>query len=90
MARFTVKSLRDGIDNINTWLTAAGASVRFECGARDGCQVVDEYNVDDDGNRVDNYVNRTVGSGSSREAYEKAFMAYDGIVYKIELDNDWL
>jgi hypothetical protein len=78
--RYTITDLRHGIDEINSWLEAAGALVRFEEHGRNGYQAVDEYPIDQNGQRVGSGVNRMVGSGTSRETYQEAHDAYQGIV----------
>lgn len=84
MARFTLTTLRGGIEEINGWLASAGAKVRFEVGGRNGYQAVDEYTVDTDGNRLGSGVNRMVGSGTFKQTYDEAYEAYNGILRKIE------
>ena len=65
--RFTIKSLRQAIVDINECLENDGSSIRLEEGGRNGYQAVDEYSVDADGNRLGSGVNRNVCCGSSRE-----------------------
>jgi len=78
MARqyFTVTDLRNTITDINYSLSTIGSKIRFETGGRNGYQAVDEYSVDDNGERIGSGVNRNVCCGSSRECSEATWVAY--------------
>jgi hypothetical protein len=74
MARVTIATLRDAVDEINGWLEEGGFSVRLETGGRNGYQAVDEYSVWPSGARHGSGVNYNVCCGTSREC---VFAAYD-------------
>ena len=74
--RVTVTGLRAGIDELNCQLESDGSKIRLETGGRNGYQAVDEYSVDNDGERIGSGVNRNVCCGSSRECYDAAWTHY--------------
>jgi hypothetical protein len=76
MSRFTVKNLREEIAEINDLFAGDGFSIRYEVGARNGYQAVDEYSVHPDGSRNGSGVNRNICCGSSRECSDAAWTAY--------------
>ena len=73
MARVTVVTLRNTVDEVNGWLEDAGLSTRLETGGRNGYQAVDEYSVLPDGSREGSGCNRNVCCGSSRECRDAAY-----------------
>ena len=78
MSRFTIKNLREDITDINDLFAGDGFSIRYEVGARNGYQAVDEYSVYPDGSRNGSGVNRNICCGSSRECAVAAWAAYYG------------
>lgn len=72
--RFTVKDLRSVIADINVLLE--GSPIRLIVGGRNGCQAVDEYPVDTDGNRIGSGINRNVCCGTSKECAFAAWQHY--------------
>ena len=83
MTRYTITNLRSDIDTINEWLAEAGALVRFEEQGRNGYRAVDEYCVDETGQRIGSGCTRTIGCGSSREVYGYAIDACHGIMKQV-------
>lgn len=81
--RFTKAELERRIEEINKDFEEAGALVRFITGHRNGYNTVDEYSVRKDGSRVGSGVNRMVGSGTPREAYNESYDVYCGIVREL-------
>jgi hypothetical protein len=73
MARVTVVTLRNTVDEVNGWLEDAGLSTRLETGGRNGYQAIDEYSVRPDGSREGSGCNRNVCCGSSRECVSAAY-----------------
>ncbi len=87
MSRFTVEHLRARVDEFNSWLTDAGALVRFEVSNHNGYMAVDEYMIDTYGNRFGKGINRTVGSGNPKGAYNEAHLSCIDILKRIEQNN---
>jgi hypothetical protein len=79
MSRFTITDLRADLAKINGWMEEHGWSERLEESGRNGYQAVDEYSVDDDGNRIGSGVNRNVCCGSSRECSREARDHYSAL-----------
>jgi hypothetical protein len=87
MARYTITNLRADIAEINGWLAEADALVRFEECGRNGYQAVDEYEVDETGQRIGSGCTRNIGCGTSREVHGYAYEAYQGIIRNLETER---
>lgn len=74
--RYTPKQLREDIENLNSRLADEGSRIRFESGGRNGYQTVDQYSVDENGERIGTGVDRMICGGSSRECYDEARVVF--------------
>lgn len=64
---FTKKNLESVVTSCNKALEDAGVPKRFVSQGRNGYQAVDEYPVNESGERIGSHIDRTVGTGTSRE-----------------------
>lgn len=87
MARFTVRNLRESLEEINEGLAEAGADVRFGLFPRNNYQAVDEYEVDSEGNRTGSGCRRNVGCGTSKEVNGYCWDAYYAIINRMNREE---
>ena len=72
MKRYTANQLYDDINDLNIWLESSGCTIRLVAGGRNNYSAVDEYSVDDDGQRIGSGVNRNVMCGTPRECLQES------------------
>ena len=81
--RYGPKQLEIDVARLNTELRDLFCLKRFEVGARNNYQTVDEYSVNENGERIGSGVDSNVACGTSREVYAATETRY----YQICLDN---
>ncbi len=85
-SRYTITNLRSDLEKLNSYLEEAGSLLRIEENGRNGYQAVDEYEIDESGERP-NSCRRMVCGGTSRECYDAAYDWYQGVIRRIERDE---
>lgn len=75
--RYTEKTLGEYVEKVNGWLAEDGFETRLEHSPRNGYQAIDEYSVDDKGERIGSGVNRNIECGSPRECGDAAREYYN-------------
>ena len=86
MARYTITDLRDYVKNVNGWMAEINSDIRFETNGRNGYQAVDQYRVDENGDRIGSGVDRNVATGSSREC-SNALSDHYGHLYRTHVEE---
>ena len=84
--RFTVKRLRENLEEMNRGLAEAGSKIRFNLSPRNNYQAVDETAVDREGKRIGHGCVRNVGCGTSREVDGYCRERYYQILSQIDRD----
>jgi hypothetical protein len=81
--RYGPKQLESDVARLNSELADLCCLKRFEVGARNNYQAVDEFSVNENGARIGSGVDCNVACGTSREVYAATETRY----FQICLDN---
>jgi hypothetical protein len=84
--RFTVKRLRENLEEMNQRLAEAGSEIQFLLSPRNNYQAVDEIAVDREGKRIGSGCVRNVGCGTSREVDGYCWDRFYQIINQIDRD----